>query len=120
MLPVPQGILHQRIGFAGNHGKARGHHARTTEFLNNLAHYGNTISSSVPTLMSRLDEVLGRNELRPLREGDHLILLAAGICMEQIDDFMSAGHACIRWSPGVLNAPAIGAATATHLGGFAR
>ncbi len=74
------------------------------EFLNNLEFYGNTISSSVPTLVSRLDEVMARNELAPLRNGDHLILLAAGICMNEISDHMSAGHACLRWQSGVLNA----------------
>ena len=74
------------------------------EFLNNLEFYGNTISSSVPTLVSRLDEVMASNELAPLRNGDHLILLAAGICMNEISDHMSAGHACLRWQSGVLNA----------------
>jgi len=73
------------------------------EFLNNLEFYGNTISSSVPTLVSRLDEVMARNELAPLRDGDHLILLAAGICMNEINDHMSAGHACLKWQSGVLN-----------------
>lgn len=73
------------------------------EFLNNLEHYGNTISSSVPTLLSRLDEVLQRNRLEPLLDGDHLILLAAGICMNEISNHMSAGHACTRWQNGVLN-----------------
>lgn len=76
------------------------------EFLNNLELYGNTISSSVPTLVSRMAEVLERNELRPLRDGDHVILLAAGICMTEIEDHMSAGHACLQWRSGALNAPA--------------
>jgi len=75
------------------------------EFLNNLEFYGNTISSSVPTLVSRLDEVLYRNDLQPMQDGDHLILLAAGICMSEISDHMSAGHACMKWSAGALNAP---------------
>ncbi|APZ94864.1 3-oxoacyl-[acyl-carrier-protein] synthase III C-terminal domain-containing protein [Fuerstiella marisgermanici] len=73
------------------------------EFLNNLEFYGNTISSSVPTLVSRLDEVLERNKIAPLNDGDHLILLAAGICMTEIADHMSAGHACLTWKNGVLN-----------------
>ncbi len=67
------------------------------EYLNNLKHYGNTISSSVPTILSRLPEVLANNGYAPLRDGDHLILLAAGICMEEISDHMSAGHACLQW-----------------------
>lgn len=90
------------------------------EFLNNLAHYGNTISSSVPTLVSRLGEVLARNELRPLRNGDHVILLAAGICMADISDFMSAGHACLRWSDGLLNAAAVSAGSRSHLSNSVR
>ncbi|MEQ9412090.1 MAG: 3-oxoacyl-[acyl-carrier-protein] synthase III C-terminal domain-containing protein [Fuerstiella sp.] len=76
------------------------------EFLNNLEYYGNTISSSVPTLVSRLTEVLNRNGLQPLRDGDHLILLAAGICMANMSDHMSAGHACLRWQDNALNTAA--------------
>jgi 3-oxoacyl-[acyl-carrier-protein] synthase-3 len=73
------------------------------EFLNNLEHFGNTISSSVPTLMSRMGEVLERNKLAPIQDGDHVILLAAGICMSRMSDHMSAGHACFRWRKGALN-----------------
>lgn len=73
------------------------------EFLNNLDRYGNMISSSVPTLLSRLPEVLKANELPPLRDGDFLILLAAGICMNQIEHHMSGGHACLQWQNNVLN-----------------
>ena len=69
------------------------------EFLNNLKEYGNTISSTIPTVLSRLPEVLQSNERLPLREGDHLILLAAGICMEERANSMSAGYACLRWVP---------------------
>ena len=67
------------------------------EYLNNLKTYGNTISASVPTILSRLPQVLEANGLQPPREGDHIILLAAGICMEEIGDHMSAGHACLQW-----------------------
>lgn len=67
------------------------------EYLNNLKTYGNTISSSVPTILSRLPQVLEANGLQPPRDGDHIILLAAGICMEEISDRMSAGHACLQW-----------------------
>ncbi len=69
------------------------------EFLNNLAGYGNVISASVPTVLSRLDEVLLANRCDPVREGDHLILVAAGICMDDIADRMAAGFAHIRWTP---------------------
>ena len=73
------------------------------EFLNNLESYGNTISSSVPTLMSRFDEVLALNKLEPLRDDDHIILLAAGICMTNIADRMAAGHTCLQWRANTLN-----------------
>lgn len=75
------------------------------EFLNNLAAYGNTISSTVPTLVSRLDEVLAANKLAPVEAGDQLVLLAAGICMKEICNHMSAGHACLTWQPQLLNTP---------------
>ena len=67
------------------------------EFLNNLKLFGNTISSSVPTVLARLPGVLDANHYAPLRDGDHVILLAAGICMEEIGDHMSSGHACLQW-----------------------
>ncbi len=67
------------------------------EFLNNLNEFGNTISAAVPTIMARLPQVLAQNGRRPIREGDLIILLAAGICMHEISDHMSAGHACIEW-----------------------
>jgi 3-oxoacyl-[acyl-carrier-protein] synthase III len=67
------------------------------EYLNNLKAYGNTISSSVSTILSRLPEVLAANQQDPLRTGDHVILLAAGICMHEIENHMSAGHACLQW-----------------------
>jgi 3-oxoacyl-[acyl-carrier-protein] synthase III len=69
------------------------------EFLSNLSGYGNVISASVPTVLSRLDEVLEQNGRSPMEDGDHLVLLAAGICMKDISDKMSAGFAHIRWAP---------------------
>lgn len=74
------------------------------EFLNNLPFYGNTISSTVPTLVSRIDQVLQSNGLSPAAPGDSIILLAAGICMNEISNHMSAGHACLTWQPRTLNA----------------
>ncbi|MEZ6042942.1 MAG: 3-oxoacyl-[acyl-carrier-protein] synthase III C-terminal domain-containing protein [Planctomycetaceae bacterium] len=73
------------------------------QFLNNLDQYGNTISCSVPTILSRLDQVLAANQFPPVQQGDHIILLAAGICMAEIENHMSAGHACFRWVNGILN-----------------
>ncbi len=67
------------------------------EFLNNLIDFGNTISAAVPTIMARLPQVLEQNGREPIRDGDLIILLAAGICMHEIADHMSAGHACLEW-----------------------
>ncbi len=72
------------------------------EFLNNLDQYGNTISSSIPTILSRLPEVLAANECPLLQNGDHIILLSAGICMHEIADHMTAGYGCLRWTCGAL------------------
>ncbi|MDA1231065.1 MAG: hypothetical protein O2856_09845 [Planctomycetota bacterium] len=69
------------------------------EFLNNLNEFGNTISAAVPTIMARLPLVLEQNGYEPIREGDLIVLLVAGICMHEISDHMSAGHACIEWIP---------------------
>ena len=69
------------------------------EFLNNLPDYGNMISAAVPAVLSRLDSVLEQNGYAPLREGDHLLMLAAGICMTDIADRMSAGYAHLEWAP---------------------
>lgn len=69
------------------------------EVVNNLNDFGNTISATVPTMLSRLDRVLAENELQPLRPGDHLVLLAAGICMREIRNHMSAGYATMQWNP---------------------
>lgn len=67
------------------------------EFLNNLNNFGNTISAAVPTIMARLPQVIEQNGAQPIRNGDLIILLAAGICMHEIADHMSAGHACLEW-----------------------
>ena len=67
------------------------------EFLNNLNNFGNTISAAIPTIMARLSQVLEQNGRLPIRDGDLIILLAAGICMHEIADHMSAGHACLEW-----------------------
>ena len=67
------------------------------EFLNNLNEFGNTISAAVPTIMSRLPQVLEQNGREPVQDGDLIVLLAAGICMHEIAEHMSAGHACIEW-----------------------
>lgn len=75
------------------------------EFVNNLDGYGNTISSSVPTILSRLSEVMSVNAMASIGEGDHVILLAAGICMSEMENHMSAGHCCLQWPGALLNKP---------------
>ncbi len=67
------------------------------EFLNNLNNFGNTISAAVPTIMARLPQVIEQNGGQPIRNGDLIVLLAAGICMHEMADHMSAGHACLEW-----------------------
>ncbi len=69
------------------------------EFLNNLKDYGNMISAGIPLILSRLPEVLAANGRKPPESGDMLILLGAGICMEDIAEQMTAGCACLEWSP---------------------
>ncbi len=69
------------------------------EFLNNLKDYGNMISAGIPLILSRLPEVLASNGRKPPESGDILILLGAGICMEDIAEQMTAGCACLEWSP---------------------
>ncbi len=67
------------------------------EYLNNLSDFGNTISAAVPTVLARLPQVLEQNHRPPICDGDMIILLGAGICMREIDNHMSAGHACLEW-----------------------
>jgi 3-oxoacyl-[acyl-carrier-protein] synthase III len=65
--------------------------------LDNLPDFGNMLSASIPTLLARLDEVLARQDLAPLMPGDRLILVAAGIAMQQRAGHLARGHAVIEW-----------------------
>ena len=67
------------------------------EFLNNLPGFGNTLSSTIPTVLSRMEEVTLCNERPTPETGDVLLLPAAGICMERRDDHMTQGYAAISW-----------------------
>ena len=67
--------------------------------LNNLAEHGNSISCTIPTILARLPEVCQANGLKPPNEGDTVVLVAAGICMSNMSDEMSAGFACLRYQP---------------------
>jgi 3-oxoacyl-[acyl-carrier-protein] synthase III len=67
------------------------------EFLTNLRNHGNCISATIPTMLARLPEVLALNGRASLRSGDRLVLLAAGICMDRMEDHLSAGFADLVW-----------------------
>jgi len=72
----------------------------SADFLNNLPNYGNSISSTIPTILARLDEVVENNDHAPVSPGDLILLPAAGICMDRLTDSMSIGRAALRWQPG--------------------
>lgn len=67
------------------------------KFVNNLVEFGNTLSSTIPTALSRIDEVTLRNEIEAPMEGDPVLLTAAGICMAKRADHMTQGFAALRW-----------------------
>lgn len=67
------------------------------KFLNNLPDYGNTLSSTIPTVLSRIDEVTACNEASVPQEGDKVLLTAAGICMSNRSDHMTQGYAALEW-----------------------
>ncbi|QDU40038.1 3-oxoacyl-[acyl-carrier-protein] synthase 3 [Maioricimonas rarisocia] len=67
------------------------------EIINNLALYGNSISSSIPTVLARINDVLVDQGSDRLSEGDLLLLPAAGICMETRADHLTQGWAVIEW-----------------------
>ena len=50
-------------------------------FLNNLPDYGNTLSCSIPTVLSRMEDVAHCNEVAEPQAGDKVLVTAAGICM---------------------------------------
>ncbi len=67
------------------------------KLLNNLPDFGNTLSSTIPLALSRIDEVAACNEIEPLQPGDAVLLTAAGICMQQRADHMTQGFAALKW-----------------------
>ncbi len=70
------------------------------DYLNNLTDYGNSISSTIPTILARLEEVVYANGYAPMNEGDIILLPAAGICMNRLEDAMCFGRAALKWAPG--------------------
>ncbi len=68
------------------------------KFLNNLPDFGNTLSSTIPTVLARIEDVAARNDIPAPKSGDALLLTAAGICMSQRADHMTQGYAAIEWA----------------------
>lgn len=67
------------------------------EFLNNLSHYANSISSTIPTVLSHLNRLLAETGSPPIASGDYVLLPAAGICMDCKATHLSQGWAVIEW-----------------------
>lgn len=65
--------------------------------LNNLERYANSISSTIPTVLAHLDEVLAEQHQPPARAGDLIILPAAGICMSARSSQLAQGWAVLEW-----------------------
>lgn len=68
-----------------------------TVLLNNLALYANSISSTIPTVLAHIDEILADQGESEVRRGDLIVLPAAGICMAQKATHLSQGWAVIEW-----------------------
>ncbi len=66
-------------------------------YLNNLERYANSISSTIPTVLAHLDEVLAEQNEPPARSGDLIILPAAGICMAAKSSHLAQGWAVLEW-----------------------
>lgn len=69
----------------------------TIRFLNNLPDFGNTLSSTIPTALARIEDVSRNNEVNAPQPGDTILLTAAGICMTQRSDHMTQGYAALAW-----------------------
>jgi 3-oxoacyl-[acyl-carrier-protein] synthase III len=66
-------------------------------YLNNLERHANSISSTIPTVLAHLDEVLADQHEPPARPGDLIILPAAGICMTAKPTHLAQGWAVLEW-----------------------
>ena len=82
-----------------------GYEMQDVDFLNNLRHHGNMISSSIPSVLARLSEVAAENGCQPVEEGDVIVLAVAGICMAHPADHFTKGRAALIWSPGAYRQP---------------
>ncbi|MBX3436129.1 MAG: hypothetical protein KF861_01470 [Planctomycetaceae bacterium] len=66
-------------------------------YLNNLERYANSISSTIPTVLAHLDEVLAEQQQPPARPGDLIVLPAAGICVAAKASCLAQGWAVLEW-----------------------
>ncbi len=66
-------------------------------YLNNLERYANSISSTIPTVLAHLDEVLAEQGQSPAEKGDLIVLPAAGICMTSKPTNLAQGWAVLEW-----------------------
>ena len=66
-------------------------------YLNNLERYANSISSTIPTVLAHLDEVLAEQGQPPAQKGDLIVLPAAGICMTSKPTNLAQGWAVLEW-----------------------
>ena len=57
----------------------------------------NTLSSTIPIALSRVEEVADANGCSAPSKGDVVLLTAAGICMTRKPDHMTQGYAAIEW-----------------------
>lgn len=74
-----------------------GYEMQDVDFLNNLRHHGNMISSSIPSVLARLQDVAAENGCQPVQDGDVIVLAVAGICMAHPADHFAKGRAALIW-----------------------
>lgn len=67
------------------------------DFMNNLSHHANSISSTIPTVLSHLEAILDRSGCTSISKGDYVLLPAAGICMDMKATHLSQGWAVLEW-----------------------
>lgn len=66
--------------------------------LQNLEQQGNTISCTIPQILADLPQTLARNAIKP-SDGSLFVAIGAGICMQRMNDRMSAGYAVFKNDP---------------------
>lgn len=66
------------------------------KFVEGMEGMGNSISCTIPSVLSRMEKLLG--EKGP-RAGDIILFPAAGICMKNPETHMSQGEGAMLWNP---------------------